>query len=298
MKSNILTDTAPALTLQLKPFQRVFLTLVGCGGTGSHIASGLISLAGALVERNIQTDIYLVDPDTVEPKNVGRQLFSPADIGKPKAEVLAYRLNASFGARVGASVRFIDTLDTFTQSGSGSGPDVLNVVIGAVDNPAARSLIAAAVGKSKGQLWWLDCGNENHSGQVALGNIADRKALHGCAALGMIDRLPAPHLVYPDLVKAPKALTNKQKRASCAELAATGEQGLMVNRIVAAYALAMLDALLLRHDLHWFALAFDLAWGGAKSYAIDTPTIAEAVGMKPQDLTPSTSATPNDRRRR
>jgi PRTRC genetic system ThiF family protein len=284
--ANLLSNTPPALKLQLKPFNRVLISLVGCGGTGSHIASGLISLAGALDARGVRTDVLLYDPDIVEPRNVGRQLFSPADVGHNKAEALASRLNLAFGARVGAVTRAITAADTFTLDGA------LNVVVGAVDNPAARAILADTTTKAWRNLWHLDCGNENHSGQVAIGNIGDAKWLKHSAALGMIDGLPAPHLVYPDLIRAPKApKTKKPARQSCAELTAAGEQGLMVNRMAAAWALAMLDALLVRGDLHYFAVAFDLAWGGTRSYAIDAPTIAEAVGLTAEELGPAKETT-------
>lgn len=292
MASNLLADTAPALKLHLGRFNRVYITLVGCGGTGSHIASGLISLAGALDERGVRSDIYLVDPDTVEPKNVGRQLFSPADVGSPKAHVLANRLNQAFGSRVGGAVRAIDSLDTFMADEWQPHVEAfstLNLVIGAVDNPAARAIIAKAVAEGTGRLWWLDCGNENHSGQIALGNMAHVERMKGTAALGMIDRLPAPNLVYPDLVKTPTI--KPRKKISCAEATAAGEQGLMVNRVVAAYALATLDAFLVRQDLRYFALTFDLAWGGVKPYTIDAPTIASAIGLTPKDLSPQTKST-------
>ncbi|MBI3761124.1 MAG: ThiF family adenylyltransferase [Chloroflexi bacterium] len=130
------------------------LTLMGCGGTGSHLASGLAALTLALEERGVSTDVLLIDGDAVEPKNVGRQLFRTADVGRNKAETLAARLNAAFGTRIGAAAQAIDRRDTFHQ------PNAFNVVVGAVDNPAARALIAAQVKKAAGQLWWLDCGSE------------------------------------------------------------------------------------------------------------------------------------------
>ncbi len=280
MKNNILINSAQPVTLRIPDFKRVHLTLVGCGGTGSHIASGLASIAIALAERNIPMDLLFIDPDRVEDKNVGRQLFSLADVGKPKAEVVADRLNRSFGLRIGADVRSIDRLDSFIA------PDyenAINVVVGAVDNPAARSLLANAVTLAKGRLWSLDCGNENHSGQVALGNIADRLKMIGSIGLGMIDRLPAPHLLYPDLIETPKAKRSK-RGMSCAEATTEGEQSLMINRAIAAYACSMLNDFLITRDLKYFALAVDLQWGGTRAYTIDAPTIAEVCGLKVEQL--------------
>lgn len=140
-----------------------------------------------------------------------------------------------------------------------------------------RAIIAQAVDRHAGKLWWLDCGNERHSGQVCIGNV-DASLMRGAAALGMVTRLPAPHVVYPDLIAVPKAKKVKAG-ASCAELTAAGEQGLMVNRMVAAHALAMLDSFF-RGDLRYFALAFDVVWGGSSPLVIDQPTLSRICGVQ------------------
>ena len=285
--NNPLSSSTPLLQLQVPTYRRVHMTLVGCGGTGSHIASGLISLSGSLVERGVDVDVQLIDPDRVEQRNVGRQLFGPANVGRPKAEVLADRLNRAFAARIGYSIRALSAADAAAMADPDAG--TLSVVIGAVDNPAARAVIAKAVaqadtGRTVRRLWWIDAGNENHSGQVAIGDTADPQRFRGAGAMGMISRLPAPHLVYPDLVATPQAKKSARRarvpsEPSCAELVAAGEQGLMVNRMAAAWVLAMLDAFF-RGDLRHFAVAFDLKFGGARSSAIDAPTISAATGLK------------------
>ena len=61
------------------------VVLLGCGGIGSLVA---ITLATAGVG-----ELILVDGDHVEPSNLTRQfLFTEADVGLPKAEVLARKL--------------------------------------------------------------------------------------------------------------------------------------------------------------------------------------------------------------
>lgn len=266
-----LTPTKP-LTLRLPSYEFVRLSLVGCGGTGSHIASGLASIALALAEKNIRLDMRFIDGDRVEPQNVGRQLFSGADVGKAKAVVLADRLNRSYGLTVSAFDRMLEPHWIAPQTDR-----FLNIVVGAVDNPAARAIIAKEVEKAKGRLWWLDCGNDKHSGQVLLGNVMDKKRLAKAPALGFIDCLPAPTLLYPDLVATPKIhpkgeRVKRSKAPSCAELTAAGEQGLMVNRMAAAWACSMLDELLLG-TVKYFGVAFDLGQGGTKTWALDEETV-------------------------
>jgi len=243
--------------------------LVGCGGTGSHLASGLASIAQTLGDGGQTCSMVFIDPDRVEQKNVGRQLFSQADIGQPKAEVLSNRLNAALGMTIGASIRAIDSSDTFIYPSE----QALNIVVGAVDTAAARAIIAQAVKSADGRLWWVDVGNENHSGQVCLGNVCNAKRIK--PALGLVDCLPAPSLLFPDLVATLKSKKEKRKpgRApSCAELAASGEQSLMVNRVAAAWAASMLHDFLVG-QLQYFAVAFDLNLGGVKSWVLEEETL-------------------------
>jgi PRTRC genetic system ThiF family protein len=265
-------------------FKRLSLTLVGCGGTGSHIASGLVAIERTLHTRGVPCDLLFIDPDAVEHKNVGRQLFAFADIGLPKSEALAGRLNAAFGLRIMSAVRRLDPLDILPDPAA---RDILHVVIGAVDNPAARAVMTDVVKSADRRLWYLDCGNENHSGQVLLGNTLIKASFRKAIALGLIDRLPAPGLVYPDLVATPKAkrIQRAGRAPSCADLTASGEQSLMINRLVAAHALSMLHDFLITRDLKYFGLAFDQQWGGTRAYTIDAPTLAEVTGLSEADLT-------------
>lgn len=259
------------LSLKLPAYTRVHITLVGCGGTGSHVASGLASIGQALTDKAMPWDMTFIDGDIVEAKNCGRQLFSPADIGRNKADVLATRLNAAFGLAIGAGMRFIDDRDTFLHPEQGA----LNIVLDCVDNQAARILIDKQVTEASGRLWWLSSGNEKHSGQVLLGNASDRKRIR--PGLGFVDCLPSPALQYPDLVAVPKLKVKKARKApSCADLAATGEQGLMVNRRAAAEVLTMLDMFLLG-ELRYFGLAYDLQEGGVKVWSLDEGTLASEV---------------------
>src|SRR5437588_4424457 len=75
------------------------IVLVGCGGTGGFLAEAICRL---LIGRSAQ--LYLVDPDRVEPHNLLRQAFDRGDIGRFKAEVLAERLSRRFGREVGYAV--------------------------------------------------------------------------------------------------------------------------------------------------------------------------------------------------
>lgn len=276
-----LLNAAKPLTLQLREYHRVYLSLVGCGGTGSHIASGLASLAASLRDRGVEVEMHFYDGDVVEPKNVGRQLFAPSDIGRNKAEALSARINAAFGERVICHPNMLTENDELMKFRSiFQDAEALNIVIGCVDNHKARKVIHDHARQSR--LWWLDCGNDEYSGQVCIGNQVSPTTLKGAAGLGLISDLPAPSVIYPDLLENPKKQAERaqaKKDKSCAELVMEGKQGLMINRMVAAHALAMLDAFF-RGDLKYFALAFDAVWGGASPLIIDVPTLNKVCKVK------------------
>ena len=84
---------------------KAFVTLAGCGGTGSFLALHLARLAYHARERHgLDVRLAFVDPDVVEEKNVGRQNFCPAEVGQPKAQRLMARYNRAFGLSIRAHV--------------------------------------------------------------------------------------------------------------------------------------------------------------------------------------------------
>lgn len=63
--------------------------IIGCGGGGSILAPIMTRLVG-------QQNVILVDGDTLEPKNLDRQMFTEDEIGTNKAIALASRLQCRF----------------------------------------------------------------------------------------------------------------------------------------------------------------------------------------------------------
>ena len=104
------------------------ITIVGIGGTGAQVAR----IVGRIVydmqrSRKHTPQIVLIDPDTVEEKNVGRQLFSPSMLGKNKAESVGKMLNLALGLEVRWIPDFVDPVRHFERYGS-------NLVVSCVDN--------------------------------------------------------------------------------------------------------------------------------------------------------------------
>ena len=66
--------------------------IVGVGATGSRIAMSIAKLG--------VRQLHLWDFDVVEPHNIPNQVFGNGDVGKPKVEALAARIEADTGTKV------------------------------------------------------------------------------------------------------------------------------------------------------------------------------------------------------
>jgi proteasome lid subunit RPN8/RPN11 len=104
------------------------ILLLGCGGLGAPMAEHFIRSGAAR--------LHIVDSGTVSPGVLSRQPYEDADIGKPKAEVLASRLGRIRPqTEITASVADIISSDLF------SGPDLSQYDL-VIDATANRSVAA------------------------------------------------------------------------------------------------------------------------------------------------------------
>src|ERR1035438_11926 len=205
------------------------ILVVGCGGNGSAIVSGLPHLHRAMVAFGPPgaLQVTLIDPDTVSETNCVRQAFCRTEIGFPKAIVLAYRINLFWGLTwqgMQAQIQQIAKIG------------VLDLVIGCVDTRKARRAIEKWALQSR-VLYWLDLGNNASSGQFILGqpkNSANRKKK---------DRLPTVAELYPEILKRDK---KEDSQPSCSAAEALTRQEPFINQNLAYQALGMLTQLL-RH---------------------------------------------------
>jgi PRTRC genetic system ThiF family protein len=273
------TSYAKSAKLLTKLDAVVEIVLVGCGGTGSWVAPSIARLIRTLRESGRAATARFIDPDVVEPKNIGRQNFCDAEIGLSKAVCLATRYNAAWGLDIVAIVAKADG-EVSRPLNYGS----MRIMVGCVDNAEGRATMHNALegnrwrdGKEPSDIWWLDAGNAKSAGQVILGSTSDLKRLAGsfisprvCVAL------PSPALLAPDILVA-KPDENANAKLSCAELAMLNAQSLMVNQMVAAH-LAEYLYRLTHGDLRRFRTEFDLSSGVARSSYITPDSIAAAVG--------------------
>lgn len=265
-----------AATLLLPATETWNFVLVGCGGTGSWLAPSVARIARVIQEQGKTANLWFVDPDEVEEKNIPRQNFCQAELGQDKAATLAGRLSAAWGLDIRVSREGFD----FAKIGAGNwlSYDSVTVLVGCVDNAAGRKAIAKALEWNRAdgahRRWWLDCGNTEHSGQVLFGSSVQPKQFDGAMVSSKICRaLPGPSLVAPDLLVARTEEASRNKR-SCAEIQLANAQSLAVNQMVASIATDYLLRIVFG-GLNRFATYFDLASGSMRSLYCSAEEIAK-----------------------
>ena len=274
------TSVWKAIPVKVGHLERVHLCLVGVGGSGSWLAPAVARTALQLHEQGVETQVTLVDPDSIERSNIFRQNFSAAEIGRNKAESLAMRLSAAWGLEIHAQpVPFRSSMVSEVYGR-------FTVVIGCVDNAAARQTMAETVDQGgwwdtrreaePARHWWLDLGNSRRSGQVLIGSTLRPERLK--RAFPLPDRcgaLPAPRLQHPELlIPKPEELNSAETGLSCEEMAARNAQSLIVNQMIAAIGADYLVQLVLSQSLIAYATYFDLATMSMRSKYV-TPEALE-----------------------
>jgi len=209
------------------------IMIIGCGGTGSFLAHAIARIAH---ETDKEISITLVDGDTVEEKNIGRQNFYYTEIGQNKAEILAERLSFAFGLQIKAFKEFL-----YQQSSNKLKLELSlsDIIISAVDSAKSRQEIDKILKYihenrvirriETGHLLWIDTGNEFSYGQIILGNSYDTTVIKNQMG-NKIGFLPYPSISEPMLTKTEKDKTT----LSCADLINLGEQSTTINNLIAS----------------------------------------------------------------
>lgn len=216
------------------------ITIVGLGGTGSQVAR----IVGRIVydmqrHRQHTPDILLIDPDKVEAKNVGRQLFAPCDIGQYKAEVVGKRLNYALGLSVAWIPDAVRASRHFPRYGT-------NFIISCVDNEKARRELHQV------DAILIGAGNHKNAGQVTIGNSDEWENVRFSLETEKVRYLPKEGLLFPELLEPEPQPEPQPQNLSCAELVATGEQDLLVNDWIATVVGQYVYKFLHRQPIHSF----------------------------------------------
>lgn len=174
------------------------IVLVGAGGNGSLISLFLSRLLYGLPD--VRAQLTIADGDIVEEKNIKRQHFAPADLGKNKAEVLATRYGGHFGLKIGYHPHYIEDDDTLIELLGRCSYTALPILVGAGDNNKLRNLMHEAFNRLH-NIAYIDCGCEETAGQAVL----------GLKRYGREFLPPLAHF-YPDVLEE-----DTEPAASCAE---------------------------------------------------------------------------------
>lgn len=245
------------------------IVVVGLGGTGSQLSRSLARILYDMDRNGMHLpSVLFVDPDCVEEKNVGRQMFTLADVGQFKAELLARRFNAAMGLEIGWIGEEFDPDRHVMTSGT-------TLLIGCVDNHVARQALAQK------HMMWLDCGNHTDSGQVVFGTTSNPAtvldAMRRCVKDNKetVSALPNAAAVFPQLLE-PAESGMAVLDASCAELIELGVQHLLINDAIATAAAAYIFRLLYRKPLQSFMTFVSL--DAVRPIAITPENIEQYVG--------------------
>lgn len=220
------------------------IAIAGCGGNGSQFLNGLARMHIALCALGHPgLEVVAFDPDVITDANVGRQLFSPGDVGQSKARVLVNRINNYFGLEWEAVHGYLD------RQVDDAGIACPHILVGCVDSIRARQQLS----KLRSVQYWLDLGNTDKKGQVILGELeaewkdnnrpdriqnamsAARKAKQPAPVI--LPRLPHVLDIFPQLKRK---RVKEDTSPSCSLAEALERQDLFINQTVATFALQLL----------------------------------------------------------
>lgn len=221
------------------------IVVVGCGGNGGHLVPHLcryIYVTNQARKEDDKIELFLVDGDVVEQKNLERQHFVAQDIAKNKASVLAERYASAFGIKINVITKYLESFEDFEFfSSSRKRIDRSDLIIGCVDNVKSRQLINKWFLNSphdNGFHWrgkfWIDSGNEENSGQIicayappSRGSFEAKKVdIHNNSIMSGEFSLPSVIEIYPELLKEESKFNSE---LSCAERAETAPQSMQTN---------------------------------------------------------------------
>jgi len=181
-------------------------------------------------------DVVLYDDDKISQSNVGRQRFRPGEVGQYKAISRVHSINVGFGLNWRARPQ---RYRGQWESGQLRPYDML---ITCVDTARARwEIFEAAIDDRDGvPVYWLDLGNESHTGQAHIGNFPG-VPVPGGRMETVVERFPADY----------DGSMPESSTASCSLAEALLAQDICINDAVALEGFKMLWRLLYKREIEW-----------------------------------------------
>jgi PRTRC genetic system ThiF family protein len=208
-----------------EPQHPIYISVIGVGGTGSQMITQLARINHSLKALG-HPGIFVIayDSDIVTNANLGRQLYSPSDLGRNKATVMIERMNRFFGTEWD-SVESKFTVDK--RAG--------NIIITCVDNVQIRKQIGKMKQGAHKDIYalryWMDIGNTRTKGQVILGTIGSIKQPKS-ENYETASKLKTITQMYPNL----KKFETEDQGPSCSVAEALRKQDLFINSMIVQYA--------------------------------------------------------------
>ncbi|MCL2591248.1 MAG: PRTRC system ThiF family protein [Betaproteobacteria bacterium] len=205
--------------------RRVRIHLVGVGGNGAQMTACLarLDIAMRALGHPHGLHVHAYDDDRVSEANVGRQLYSRADIGRHKALVTIHRINQFYG---------LDWEAFPTRYENASYRSSADFLVSCVDSRSARRNLHHRVFERFGHYgYWLDLGNTESSAQVVLGQGRETPQRNSCP------RLPCVTELFPELLDE---TISEDNQPSCSVRMSLASQGLFVNDVAVRFAAQLL----------------------------------------------------------
>jgi PRTRC genetic system ThiF family protein len=213
----------------LQPTNPITVNLIGAGGNGSNMLTGLAKINYALRQfGHPGLFVRVFDGDIVTAANKGRQLFSDAEIGMNKGVALINRFNPFFGTAWKAIPA------NYSQSLAAKHDLKSSITISCVDTVKARFDIAnilttVAEKESRDKpLYWMDLGNSRNTGQVILSTIGNIPQ-PASKKFQTIEKLPLITEEFKSLLLAQE----DSNEPSCSLAEALAKQDLFINPALA-----------------------------------------------------------------
>lgn len=243
--------------------KRVNIHLVGVGGNGAQMATCLARLDVAMKALGHPYGLHVTafDRDRVSEANVGRQLYSPADIGRHKALVTINRLNQFYGLDWVAYPCRYEEYQRHHRYDTGA-----DLVVSCVDSRAARQALHVRLFDGyHHRCYWLDLGNTEASAQVVLGE-SPRSVTR---EKGDAPRLPCVTELFAELLDESVPDDNAP---SCSVRMSLASQGLFINDVAVRYAAQLLYELFSKGRLRQHGVLINL--DSKRSGPIDVDPVA------------------------
>jgi PRTRC genetic system ThiF family protein len=234
----------------INPPHPVTVNVVGCGGTGSQVLNSLARMHSALKALGHPgLFVRAIDPDKVSPANMGRQLFSPADIDSYKCITLIGRINRFFGTdwegvplsyNINSKIKSANITISCVDTGKARKEIKQKLFQLAADNkPVSTSsgfMIDVYLEPYEKPYYWMDFGNMTDRGQVVIGSVVKinqpKQSEFDCKT-----SLPTVDKLHPDIFKDNK---KDDQGPSCSLAEALNKQDLFINTNLANMGLGIL----------------------------------------------------------